>query len=56
VGEHLEQCVRQLPTQPGCEQVRETYGRCPDHDGLCAPGCPIGDPSQEGGEAAGKAP
>jgi hypothetical protein len=56
VGEHLEQCVRQLPTQPGCEQVREQYGRCPDHDGWCAPGCPIGDPTKEGGEAAAQAP
>jgi hypothetical protein len=47
VSEHLEACVPQLPDQPGCGWVREQYGLCPDHDGWCAPGCPIGDPAEE---------
>jgi hypothetical protein len=49
VPNHLPHCVQALPEQPGCAEVREQYGRCPDHDGWCAPGCPAAP--QEGGEA-----
>jgi hypothetical protein len=55
VPSHLPECVRALPEQPGCAEVRELYGICPDHDGWCAPGCPA-DRQQEGGEAAGPDP
>jgi hypothetical protein len=48
--EHLEACVRALASTPGCEQ----YGICPNHDGWCAPGCPVGDPTR-GGDAASEA-
>jgi len=39
---HLPGCVPAVPDAPGCEAVRAEYGICPDHDGLCAPGCPVG--------------
>jgi hypothetical protein len=41
MAEHLDTCVRPRPDGPGCAQVREQYGLCPDHDGWCAPGCPV---------------
>jgi hypothetical protein len=42
-AEHLPECVGVLPSTPGCEQVRQQYGICPDHDGWCAPGCPAAE-------------
>ena len=39
---HLPGCVPAVPDAPGCEAVRAEFGICPDHDGLCAPGCPVG--------------
>jgi hypothetical protein len=41
MAEHLEACILPLPDNRGCGWVRETYGLCPDHDGWCAPGCPV---------------
>jgi hypothetical protein len=63
MAEHLEACVLPLPDQLGCAEVREHYGLCPDHDGWCAPGCPVtggGWPQTyhptRGGDAPGEAP
>jgi hypothetical protein len=56
VPSHLPDCVRALPERPGCAEVREQYGICPDHDGWCAPGCPLATQQQEGGEASGPDP
>jgi len=42
VAEHLDACVLPRPDSPGCIEVRGQYGICPDHDGWCAPGCPVG--------------
>jgi hypothetical protein len=39
--EHLDACVLPRPDDPSCQAVREQYGMCPDHDGWCAPGCPV---------------
>jgi hypothetical protein len=47
VPSHLPDCVQALPEQLGCAEVREQYGRCPDHDSWCAPGCPITTQEQE---------
>ena len=52
MAEHLQACVLPRPDGPGCAQVREQYGLCPDHDGWCALGCPVtGGGVQEGGDA-----
>jgi hypothetical protein len=62
MAEHLEACVLAVPDQPGCAAVREQYGLCPDHDGWCAPGCPVTgggwsptDQATPGGDAPGEA-
>jgi hypothetical protein len=39
--DHLPACVLPRPDGPGCAKVREQFGLCPDHDGWCAPGCPV---------------
>jgi hypothetical protein len=41
MSEHLQACVLPVPDTPSCVPVREQYGLCPDHDGWCAPGCPV---------------
>jgi len=41
MAEHLPACVLPRPDGLGCAGVREQYGLCPDHDGWCAPGCPV---------------
>jgi hypothetical protein len=47
VSEHTGACVLPLPGDDSCELVRQQYGRCPDHDGWCSPGCPVGDDQEE---------
>jgi hypothetical protein len=48
VIQHLDACVLPRPSSGGCEEVREQYGGlCPDHDGLCAPGCPVAELEQQ---------
>jgi hypothetical protein len=56
VPSHLPECVQALPERPGCAEVREQYGSCPDHDGWCAPGCPAAQQAEEGGEATSSDP
>ncbi len=47
---HLEGCVPAVPGDAGCQQLREQYRLCPDHDGWCAPGCAVGAELQQRGE------
>jgi hypothetical protein len=44
---HLEACIPAVPGDAGCAQLRQTYRLCPDHDGWCAPGCPVGAELQQ---------
>ncbi len=37
---HLPGCIPAAGGGPDCEEVRRVYGICPDHDPVCAPGCP----------------
>ena len=37
---HLPECIPASGGGPDCQAIRRVYGVCPDHDPVCAPGCP----------------
>jgi hypothetical protein len=39
--DHLTDCILPRAGDASCEQPREDYGLCPEHDGYCADHCPV---------------